>query len=129
MPMFSEIYIIDKVYHNGHLDKAMEQQKIIENNNLIFMKKKELINGEEKEMIYNRSKDFRKTRKRVHFSPTNQTYSILDKTRNSDIQGMPNLPIDSLILYKKKKSGVHSKKNRKGSQKNKKAIQKEKRRK
>jgi hypothetical protein len=126
MPFYSAMSTREQIYHNDHLLKEMEQQKIVENDKLIFMKNTERINGNEKEMIYNRSKDFRKTRKRVHFSPTNQTYSILDKTRNSDMQGMPNLPLDSVLLYRKKKSEVHSKKNRRGSQKKKKAIQNEK---
>ena len=109
--MFSELYNREQVYHNGHLVKEVENQKLTENNNIIFMKKRELEDGHKKEMIYRRPIDFRKTQKHVHFSPTNQTYSILAK------QGMPNIPEDSLILYRKKRSGVHSKKNRRGSRK------------
>lgn len=117
--MFSELYNREQIYQNGHLVKEVENQKVTENNNIIFMKNKELVDGHKKEMIYRIPSNFRKTQKHVHFSPINQTYSILDKTRNSKMQGMPNRPLDSLILYRKKRSGVYSKKNRKGQRKEK----------
>jgi len=109
--MISELYNREQIYQNGHLVKAAENIKVTENNNIIFMKKRELVDGHKKEMIYRRPRDFRKTQKHVHFSPI--TYSILDK------QGMPNIPVDSLLLYRKKRSGIYSKKNRKGSRKRK----------
>ena len=117
--MISESYNSEQVYQNGQLVKATENQKVTENNNIIFMKNRELVDGHQNEMIYRRPSDFRKTQKHVHFSPIHQTYSILDKTRNSKIQGMPNKLLDSLLIYRKKRSGVYSKKNRRGSRKRK----------
>jgi len=110
--MFSESYSNMQVFHNGHLDQAIENQKIIRNNNLVFMKKKALINGHKREMIYKNPNYFRKTQKQLHFSP----YSIIVNKPMVSKQGMPILPKDSLILYREKNNKkVKSKKNRKGS--------------
>jgi hypothetical protein len=115
--MISESYNREQIYQNGQLVKEVEKQKVTENNNIIFMKDRELVDGHKKEIVYRAPTDFRKTQKHVHFSPINQTYSILDKTINSKMQGMPNIPLDSLLLYRRKQSSVHSKKNRKGLKK------------
>lgn len=122
--MFSESYSNRQIFHNGHLDTAIENQKIIKNNEIVFMKKKALANGHKSEIIYKNPDYFRKTQKKVHFSP----YSILVNKPMVYRQGMPNLPIDSLILYRKKiNKKVKSKKNRKGSQKKRKDKTKTKR--
>ena len=109
--MFSESYSNQQIFHNGHLDQAIENRKIIKNNDIIFMKKKELMNGHKREMIYKNPNYFRKTQKQVRFSP----YSILVNKPMVSRQGMTNLPLDSLILYRENINKVKSKKNRKGS--------------
>ena len=109
--MFSESYSNQQIFHNGHLDQAIENRKIIKNNDIVFMKKKELMNGHKREMIYKNPNYFRKTQKQVRFSP----YSILVNKPMVSRQGMPNLPLDSLILYRENINKVKSKKNRKGS--------------
>jgi len=123
--MFAESYSNRQIFHNGHLDTAIENQKIIKNDEIVFMKKKELANGHKREMIYKNPDYFRKTQKKVHFSP----YSILVNNPIGYRQGMPNLPMDSLILYRKNAiKKVKSKKNRKaGSQKKRKDKTKTKR--
>lgn len=113
--MISESYNREQIYQNGQLVKEVENKKVTENNNIIFMKNRELVDGHQKEIIYRIPNDFRKTQKHVHFSPIHKTYSMLDKTKNSKIQGMPNKPLDSILIYRKKRSGAYSKKNRKGS--------------
>ena len=109
--MFSESYSNQQIFHNGHLDQAIENRKIIKNNDIVFMKKKELMNGHKREMIYKNPNYFRKTQKQVRFSP----YSILVNKPIVSRQGMLNLPLDSLILYRENINKVKSKKNRKGS--------------
>lgn len=104
--MFAESYSDVVQFHNGHI--LQEQKKLVVNGELVYLKNKDIANGNKNEMVYKNPKYFRKTqKKRVHFEKKNS--ASLDDSR-----GMPILPMDSYLLYKKK-TPVKSKKNRRTS--------------
>jgi len=113
--MFSKVYSQRKVFHNGHLENLQQTDKIINNNEVVFMKNRKVINGNKMEVTYKNPKYFRKTQKHVHFIDNNHML----ESNTIRKQGMPVLPLDSYVLYKRKHP-VKSKKHRKKNRKNKK---------
>ena len=96
MQYFFDVYSKEKVIHNGHILKDIEYEEIKNNNDIVFLKKKQYTNGKNKAFSYKNPKYFRKTLKQVHFRKP------IISNANTSNRGMPIIPVDSLFLHNKR---------------------------